>query len=213
MIVMEIENEILEESKQTNSAKQQIHHIAANLRIKTQINHLLTASDQESEDKMEKTHQTKSIGKILSSTPINTEDTNNEGNKPIRAFSTPNIKKAKINQYLRQQTKPKTQSKFHKDPTMAKSITITMMQINKSNAELARYSDQINNILTKYKPNLLVVNELNLELKDTVTLYSFPNYTLETDNLLKTDKIARTGILIRKDTVYKRRRDLEAPGI
>ena len=43
--------------------------------------------------------------------------------------------------------------------------------------------------------------------------HEFPNYKLESDNLDKTDNTSRTGILMDRQLHYKRRRDLESPGL
>ena len=39
------------------------------------------------------------------------------------------------------------------------------------------------------------------------------NFTLEVDNLQTTDKTSRTGVLVHKNLHYKRRKDLERPGL
>ena len=86
------------------------------------------------------------------------------------------------------------------------------LQLNKGDADISSRVDQINDILAKYKPHLLVVNELNMKSTDKVTRQLFENYSMETDNLDVVDKMARTGILIHRDMHYKRRRDLESTG-
>ena len=54
---------------------------------------------------------------------------------------------------------------------------------------------------------------MNLDFKDKISGLQFENINLETDNLDVVDEIARTGILIHNQLHYKRRKDLESPGI
>ena len=91
--------------------------------------------------------------------------------------------------------------------------TITILQVNKGPSDLASRTDQLNDLIEKYKPQILAINELNSTSTDTVTRNQFMNYTLETDNLDIIDEMSRTGILIHKDIKYKRRKDLETMGI
>ena len=83
-----------------------------------------------------------------------------------------------------------------------------MIQINMGDSNLSNIIDQISNILLNHTPHIVVINELNNEYNDTVSRYSFPNYTLETDNL-KIYKKSRTGILLHKYIHHKRCKDLE----
>ena len=46
-----------------------------------------------------------------------------------------------------------------------------------------------------------------------ITPQQFPGYKLENDTLNKIDGWSRTGILIRNNISYKRRHDLEYPGL
>ena len=68
-------------------------------------------------------------------------------------------------------------------------------------------------MIEKYKPQIFVLNELNLYKHDIMTKFQFGDYVLEHDNLSITDKKSRTGILIHKDIQYRRRSDLEHRGI
>ena len=77
---------------------------------------------------------------------------------------------------------------------------------------LSNRTDHINCIITIHKPHIIIINELNSELNDTITRNMFPNFTLEVDNLEVVDKKARTGILIQNQIHYKCRRDLESQG-
>ena len=90
---------------------------------------------------------------------------------------------------------------------------IKISQLNKGNSNLINRVEHINNILITDKPDIIVINELNLYQKDLSVKYLFPNYNMEHDSLDKLDKCARTAILIHRNLKYKRRRDLEASGI
>ena len=87
-----------------------------------------------------------------------------------------------------------------------------LMQLNKGDSELQNQIPQINNMLQTHKPQILVLNELNLHKNDKTTKYLFDNYTLEHDNLNITDIKSRTGILLHRDIQYSRRKDLETNG-
>ena len=91
--------------------------------------------------------------------------------------------------------------------------TITIIQINKGDSELNKRIVQINYIIQKFKPHIIVINELNLTSDDTITRKLFDNYNLETDNLDMIDQMSRTGVLVHKNLHYKRRKDLEVMGI
>ena len=83
---------------------------------------------------------------------------------------------------------------------MDKSLRFVL--INKGDSDLHSRVDQINQVISKYKPHILVVNELNMKSTDTVSIYLFDNYTMEADNLDIVDQMARTGVLIQKDIHY-----------
>ena len=87
-----------------------------------------------------------------------------------------------------------------------------ILQLNKNNSDLHQRVNQINNILTQHKPQLLILNELNLHYRDKITPNLFPKYKLIVDNLRELDGQARTGILIHRDVNYTRRKDLETGG-
>ena len=57
-----------------------------------------------------------------------------------------------------------------------------------------------------------MINELNSESCDSISRNSFPNYTMEVDNLEIVDRKSRYGMLIHSQVHYKRRRDLESQG-
>ena len=74
-------------------------------------------------------------------------------------------------------------------------------------------TEQINHLIETHKLSVLIINELNLDSTDRISREMFENYKLETDNLDVIDKTSRTGILIHHNIHYKRRRDLEEPGL
>ena len=89
---------------------------------------------------------------------------------------------------------------------------IKILCLNKKDADLKHRIDHINFLLDKHKPHFLGLNELQKHKHDTVSPYQFPGYRLEFDNLDKTDGWSRTGILVKNNIKYKRRRDLESEG-
>ena len=90
--------------------------------------------------------------------------------------------------------------------------TLKCIQINKGDSDFLSRTDQINEIITNLKPNIVVINELNCKNNDNVARGQFPQYKLETDNLDIVDQMSWTGILIHRDVQYKRRTDLETQG-
>ena len=90
--------------------------------------------------------------------------------------------------------------------------TLKIIQINKGDSDLQNRTEQINEIIDKNKPHLVVINELNLDPADTITRNMFGEYKMEADNLDITDKRSRTGILIHKSIHYKRLRQYESTG-
>ena len=101
---------------------------------------------------------------------------------------------------------------MHKAKLYTMNKVLKIIQVNKGNSLLSNIIDQITDILDKYNPHILIINELNNEVKDTITRHSFGKYHLETDNLEVYDSKSRTGLLISKYIHYKRRKDLETPG-
>ena len=89
---------------------------------------------------------------------------------------------------------------------------LKIIQINKGDSELFNRTDQINELLEKHKPQLAIINELNLDPYDNITKNMFGEYKLEADNLDITDRKSRTGILVHKTIHYKRMREYETGG-
>ena len=96
---------------------------------------------------------------------------------------------------------------------MDKTQNMKILQINKNDADLPKRIDQLNHILFTHKPQFLIINELQKHKYDNTSKFQFPGYHLESDKLDKLDGWSRTGILIKSNINYKRRHDLETPGI
>ena len=73
--------------------------------------------------------------------------------------------------------------------------------------------NMIKQLIKLHNPSIVIINKLNLDVKDNISSEQFENFTLEVDNLNVTDQTSRTGVLIHKNLHYKRRRDLERPGL
>ena len=108
-----------------------------------------------------------------------------------------------------------THHKCKLDPSFQQGLRMnnfTILNLNKGDSLLQNKVLQLNHLLTIHNPDIFSINKLNLEKDDTVTPYQFQNYTLEHDNLQKTDNTSQTGILIKNTVKYKRRKDLKTKG-
>ena len=85
--------------------------------------------------------------------------------------------------------------------------------LNKKDADIRLRIDQINHILTTHKPHFMILNEFQKHKYDQTSKNQFPGYKVEHDKLDILDGWARTAILIQNNLSYKRRHDLESPGI
>ena len=72
----------------------------------------------------------------------------------------------------------------------------TIMNLNKGDSLLPNRVPHINNLIYLYKPTIFSINKLNLQNNDSVTPQAFPDYVLEFDNLINTDLMSRTGMLV-----------------
>ena len=90
--------------------------------------------------------------------------------------------------------------------------TLKIIQFNKGDSDLQNRTEQINDLIDKHKPHLVIINELNLDPADSITRNMFGDYRIEADNLDITDRKSRTGILIHKTIHYKRLRQFESIG-
>ena len=89
---------------------------------------------------------------------------------------------------------------------------LKIMSINKGNSKIHNRIDQLNDMINQHKPDIFIINELNVYKSDQITKFQFPGYYLETDNLKLTDTRSRTGVLVKENLTYKRRKDLESNG-
>ena len=89
---------------------------------------------------------------------------------------------------------------------------IKFVQINKGDAGMYSRIEKIQNVISEHKPQVLVINEINLKGTDQISRSQFPNYSMEMDNLDVVDTMSRTGVLVHKNLHYKRHRDLESTG-
>ena len=80
---------------------------------------------------------------------------------------------------------------------------IRIMQVNKGNSSFNNIIDQIQELIDRHKPNVVVVNELNMTKDDVTSYYQFPNFTLVTDVLNITDSCSCTSILIHRYLHFK----------
>ena len=87
------------------------------------------------------------------------------------------------------------------------------MTINKNIVKLQNRIDQLKALIHQHKPDIFVVNKLNLRKNDSISIHQFDGYIMEFDNLRSIDCGAWTGILIKENIVYKRRKDLESNGV
>ena len=71
--------------------------------------------------------------------------------------------------------------------------TFKILQWNKGDFQLISKIEEIKTILKDRKPDVLVVNELNLNINEDQNITSIPGFNFECDNLLNVHGIARTG--------------------
>ena len=87
---------------------------------------------------------------------------------------------------------------------------IKLIQINKGQSDFYSKIPHIQTIIEIYKPDIMIINEANLNINDTISQHKFPGFILEKDQLQKTSKRLRTVILIRDNINYKRCKTLES---
>ena len=83
---------------------------------------------------------------------------------------------------------------------------------NKGGFELITKISEIKQIIQQKKPDIFVVNELNLYKNDDINMCNIEGYNFEHDNLLKTRGVARTGMWIANNLVYNRIKKSENVG-
>ena len=81
---------------------------------------------------------------------------------------------------------------------------------NKGNALIKNAMVEIKDLIDKYKPDILVINELRLQKDDDISVAFVRGYRLEVDNLRENYKESRTGIYIKENLIYERVPQYEA---
>ena len=69
--------------------------------------------------------------------------------------------------------------------------------------------DTIEYILQQQQPDLLTIQDININKEDDMNLILIPGYKLELDQMIDTYGRARAGIYIKETIRYIRRKDLE----
>lgn len=91
-----------------------------------------------------------------------------------------------------------------------KGLIIT--QWNKGSSKMTNRIPNIELIINEHNPHIIVLNEANVTKEELARIH-FPDYTIEPDNLIDEDDMARTVMIIHKDINYTRCRSLEQTGL
>ena len=83
---------------------------------------------------------------------------------------------------------------------------------NKGNLELISKIDDIKILINEKKPDVFVINELNLYKNYDPKMFDIDGYNFEYDNLFKTRGVSRTGIYIANNLNYNRIKKVENIG-
>ena len=89
-----------------------------------------------------------------------------------------------------------------------KAKGIRIMHCNKGPKFLINKIHDIKTVLTENKPHVLSLSEAQIRIEDLDEI-EFKDYNLEVDNLIYTNKMARSCMLIHKDIKYERIKELE----
>ena len=89
---------------------------------------------------------------------------------------------------------------------------IKIVAWNKGNCELISKIDEIKVIVQQKKPDIFIVNELNLCKNDDTNMCNIHGYKFEHDNLLKTNGVSRTGMWVANNFNYERVKKSELKG-
>ena len=85
---------------------------------------------------------------------------------------------------------------------------LKIMHWNKGSKFLINKVHDIKSLLEVNKPHILSLSEAQIR-KEDMDLLHFEDYNMEVDNLIDTNKMARSCMLIHKDIIYKRNKDIE----
>ena len=89
------------------------------------------------------------------------------------------------------------------------NISIKYINWNKGNAKLINKIDIFLNIIDRYKPKIIAIQELNYTNDQDIADITIHDYEWEMDNLLISNGHARSALLIHKSIRYTSRKDLE----
>ena len=90
-----------------------------------------------------------------------------------------------------------------------KKNCINIINWNKGPMHISKKMNDIKETLEKYKPKIMVINELNYNFDDDENMIKIDKYSFEVDNLRENNKTGRTGMYIRNDMAYTRAKYLE----
>ena len=105
--------------------------------------------------------------------------------------------------------KPKQKIKNKIIHSLNGNQVLKMVSWNKGNAKFCNRIDQIQEILDRYKPKFLAIQELNWTSDQDPIELKFQGFNMEMDQLINTRGRSRSAILIHEDLRYTRRLDLE----
>ena len=86
---------------------------------------------------------------------------------------------------------------------------ISIVQWNKANSLIRNTIDRIKDIAAEIKPDVIILNEVNLCKTEDDVILNLHGYNVEKDDLGSTYGKVRTVMYISKQFIYKRRRNLE----
>ena len=89
---------------------------------------------------------------------------------------------------------------------------IKIIAWNKGSLQLISKIAEIKEIIKEKKPDVLIVNELQLDNNDDYNIINIQGYNFECDSLLITNGIARTGLWIKDIFNYSRLKNQECEG-
>ena len=89
---------------------------------------------------------------------------------------------------------------------------IKLIAWNKGSIQLISKIGEINEIIKEKKPDVLIVNELQLDNNDDYNITNIQRYNFECDSLITTNGITRTGLWIKDIFNYSRLKKQECEG-
>ena len=85
---------------------------------------------------------------------------------------------------------------------------IKIISWNKGSKYMINKMKEIKELLDQYNPHILALSEAQIRKEDINNIH-FENYNIEVDNLIHTNSMARSCILIHKDIRHERLEDIE----